>query len=116
MDFIGEISVEPRSTSFTKNQWIDVIRVHPNLVSIPPREGINPFTKERVTFPARLNAAHVVVDGKNVGSMSWAEDDSARIIVFGEPQSVLLMAHDVARSLGGRFESAGASTARVDNG
>ena len=104
MDFIGEISVEPRSTSFTKNQWIDVIRVHPNLVSIPPREGINPFTKERVTFPARLDAAHVVVDGKNVGSMSWAEDDSARIVVFGEPQSVLLVAHDVARSLGGRFE------------
>jgi hypothetical protein len=70
MDFIGEILVKPDSSGFTRQQWIDLIREHPNLVNPRPREGINPFTKELIIFPLRLDIARVVVDGKTVGSMS----------------------------------------------
>jgi hypothetical protein len=106
MDFIGEILVKPHSPGFTRQQWIDQIREHPNLVAPEPREAINPFTKERITIPPRLDVAQVVVDGKTIGSMSWAEDDSNLINVFGEPEAVVPVACDVAKSLGGRFEAA----------
>jgi hypothetical protein len=105
MDFIGEILVGPDSSGFTRQQWIDLIREHPNLVNPQPREGINPFTKERIIFPLRLDVAHVVVDGKTVGTMSWAEDDSMLINVYGESEAVVPVAHAVAKSLGGRFEA-----------
>jgi hypothetical protein len=106
MDVIGKILVKPDSSGFTRKQWVDLIREHPNLVPPQPRERINPFTKERVTFPPPSDVAQVVVDGKIVGSMSWAEDDSKLINVFGEPEAVAPVAYDVAKSLGGRFEVA----------
>jgi hypothetical protein len=106
MDFIGEILVKPDSSGFTRQQWRDLIRIHPNLVAPRPREGINPFTKEPIIFPPRLDVAQVVVDGKTVGTMSWAEDDSTLINVYGEAEAVVPAAYDVAKSLGGRFEAA----------
>jgi hypothetical protein len=106
MDFIGEILIKPQSPGFTRQQWIDLIREHPSLVAPKPREAINPFTRERITIPPRSDVAHVVVDGKTVGSMSWAEDDSNLINAFGQSRSVVPVAYDVAKSLGGRFEAA----------
>jgi hypothetical protein len=51
----------------------------------------------------RPDVARVVVGGREVGSMSWAEDESNLINVFGEPQAVIPLAREVAESLGGRF-------------
>ena len=65
--------------------------------------GINPFTRQPIVIRARPDVARIVVDSKDVGSMSWAEDDSNLINVFGEAQVVIPLAHDIAESLSGRF-------------
>jgi hypothetical protein len=106
MNLIGEIVVRPQSSVFSRDQWIQVIREHANLVTPPPRVAINPFTKDRTVVPARLDVCDVVVDGKKVGWMSWAEDDSILINVFGDTQAVIPIAQDIAGSLGGCFRAA----------
>jgi len=105
MDYVGEILGDPDSPEIDKQRWIDVIRDHPNLVPPQPRHAINPFTKQPMVLRPRPEVAHVVIDGKNVETMSWAEDDSNFINVFGESKAVIPVARDIARSLGGRFES-----------
>ena len=102
-DFIGEIIREPDSPGIDNQSWIDMIREHPNLVPPEPREGINPFTKRAMVIRPRPDVARVVVDGKEVGAMDWSLDDSNLINVFGEPQVIVPLAHEIARSLGGRF-------------
>lgn len=106
MDLLGQIVIGLRSSGFTRQQWIQLIREHPNLVIPPPQEIINPFTKERITIPARLDGCDVVIDDKKVGYMSWAEDDSILINVFGDTQAIVPTAHNVAESLGGCFRTA----------
>jgi hypothetical protein len=103
MDFIGEILSEPARPVIEKQRWIDLIREHPNLDCVLPREGINPFTRKPMVIRARPDEARIVVDSKDVGSMSWAEDDSNLINVFGEAQVVIPLAHNIAEVLGGRF-------------
>ena len=52
------------------------------------------------------DVARVVIDGEKVGVMSWAMDDSNLINVFGEPQGVVPIAHEIAKALGGHFITA----------
>ncbi len=106
MNLIGEIAVQPQTPGFTRKEWTQVIREHPNLVTPPPREAINPFTKERINIPARLDVADVVIDNQKVGWMSWAEDDSILINVFGESEAVIPVAQSIAESLGAIFRAA----------
>ena len=102
-DLIGEILREADPPGISKECWIDLIREHPNLAPGLPREGINPFTKERTVIHPRPDVARVLVGGDEVGSMSWAEDDSNLISVFGEPQAVVPLAIEIAKVLGGQF-------------
>jgi hypothetical protein len=51
------------------------------------------------------DVARIVIDGEEIGSMSWSFDDSNLIYVFGEAKAVVLLAHEIAKSLGGRFRS-----------
>jgi hypothetical protein len=103
-DFLGEISSEPGRPKISKERWIEVIVGHANLVPVTTRQGINPFTREPITIKPPPGAARVVVDGEELGSMNWAESGSRKINVFGKAETVVPLAEEVARSLGGRFE------------
>jgi hypothetical protein len=103
MNFIGEILREPDPPGIDHRSWIALIREHPQLVQPEAREAINPFTKETMVVQPRPDVARVVVDGEVVGSMSWSEDDSNLINVFGETKAVVPLAIEIAGSLGGRF-------------
>jgi hypothetical protein len=103
MDFLGAILAEPDPPGINNGHWIEMIREHPNLGPVPPREGINPFTRKPTVFHAPADSARVVVGGKEVGSMEWAVDDSNRINVYGDPEVVTPLAREIAEALGGRF-------------
>jgi hypothetical protein len=105
MDFIGEIVAEQDGAGIDKRQWIDLIREHPNLIPPEPRETINPFTKERILIKPLPDVARLIIDGEEVGAMSWSMDDSNLIHVFGKPGNVSPLAQEVARLLGGRFRA-----------
>jgi hypothetical protein len=105
MDFIGEIVREPDPPGIDRQSWIGLIREHPNLVPPEPHEGINPFTKRPMVIKPLPDVARVIIDGQEVGSMSWSLDESNLINVFGQPQAVVLLAQDIAESLGGRFRA-----------
>jgi hypothetical protein len=102
-DLIGEIVREPDPPGIDNRRWIDPIRQHPNLVPPEPVEGIGPFTKKRMTIKPLPDHARLVIDGRVVGAMSWAMDEANLISVFGEPQAVVPLAHEIARTLDGRF-------------
>ena len=104
MDYVGKIEGKPGSPKIDRQRWLDLIGDHPNLVPPQPRESINPFTKQPMAIRPRPDVAHVVIGGKNVGSLSWAEDDSNLINVMGEV-GVIPVARDIAKSLGGRFKA-----------
>jgi hypothetical protein len=53
------------------------------------------------------DAARTVIGEKQVGSMSWAQDGSNLICVFGGPEFMVTLACEIAEALGGRFERAG---------
>ncbi len=104
-DIIGEIISEPDPPGINHRLWIDLIREHPNLIPREPREAISPFTKKRMVIKPLPDVARVIIDGEEVGAMSWSMDDSNLIYVFGEPGTVTPLAQEVARSLGGRFRA-----------
>ena len=105
MDFIGEIVREPDPPGIDNQRWIDLIREHPNLVPPEPREGISPFTKRPMVIRPVPDVARVIIDGQEVGAMSWALDESNLINVFGRPQAVVPLAIEIAQMLGGRFRA-----------
>jgi hypothetical protein len=102
-DVIGEIVREPDPPGIDNRRWIDLIREHPSLVPPEPRAMINPFSKRPMTIKPLPDVARIVVDGVEVGAMSWSLDDSNLIHAFGESESVAPLAHEIARSLGGQF-------------
>ena len=115
-DFIGEIVREPDPPGLSRQSWIDLIREHPNLDPPRPCEGINPFTKKPMVIQPRTDVARVIIGAKEVGSMSWAEDDSNLINVFGDSSDVVPLAQEIARTLGGRFNAATGNEQRKGEG
>jgi hypothetical protein len=103
-DLIGKIVPDLAAPGMSRQRWIDLISGHPNLVRPQPHQGINPFTKGPMVIHPRPDIAQMVIDGVAVGSMSWAEDDSNLINVWGDPQAMVPLAREVANLLGGRFQ------------
>jgi len=103
---VGEIVSVAKASPITCEAWIALIDAHPNLarpqgVRVVP----NPF-KPGTSMEVRRGApdcAKVTVDGSEVGSMTWAEDDSDLINVWGDSSFPCAVAVDVASRLGGRF-------------
>jgi hypothetical protein len=60
--------------------------------------GVNPFTGEPVDYH-RPYAAHVHVDGVDVGSIVW---EANHLLVSGLPDQVTTTAKDIAEQLGGK--------------
>jgi len=100
MEAIGTISMAGDPAGIDLDKWTSIIAAHPNLGSIAPVEGINPFTRAPMTFKGHPGDANVVIDGKIVGHMEWAPDDSNQIRVIGDPALVRAIAVDVAARLG----------------
>jgi hypothetical protein len=104
MDYLGQIATSHDPPALTLQRWLEVIARHPNLALEPPSQGLNPFTKQPYLFqPPRGNAC-VILDGVQIGSMTWAEDGSCRIAVVGESPSVKEIAMQVANELGCVYE------------
>jgi len=83
-------------------RWLGLIDEHSNLSVLPPRQGVNPFTREPMLFQAQ-DVALVTASGKQLGAMDWAPDDSQQVSVWiddGAAADVLdVIAADVAMRL-----------------
>jgi len=104
MDFIGVIATASDPPGVDQQRWIDSISKHPALAPVAPRSGINPFTKQPQLYAAHPAAARVIVHGNDVGTMSWAQDDSNQIDVFGPADLVAPVAEEIAALLGATFK------------
>lgn len=100
MAFIGIIAAVPDPPGVSEEKWIELIATHPSLSAAPAREGINPFTREPVTFRPNPRAARVHVGGRIVGGMSWAQDDTNEIVVSGDDAAIEAIATELASLLG----------------
>lgn len=107
MEIIGLIRTETDPPGVDRARWIEVIRDHANLALMQRRESINPFTKEPLIFEP-LDIARVVIDGSDVGKMTWAKNGKRganAIQVFGDLEKVVPVAREVALALGAYFDS-----------
>ena len=99
----GTIVGKPNQPGLEQARWIDLIGEHPNLSVLPPRQGVNPFTREPMVFQAK-DVALVNQYGKPLGAMDWAPDDSLQVSVWideGAAAAALdAIASDVAERLG----------------
>jgi hypothetical protein len=90
--------------SISDSGWEALIEDHPALRRPPPRAGINPWTKKPITLPARTDLAIVVDDGRELGSIEWAQDGSRILLARPERASardaLVQVARDVAWRLG----------------
>ena len=103
MRILGSIASPPDPPGIDLGQWTDIIAVHPSLVRFADREGVNPFTKGPMIYRAHPGSAHVMVDGVEVGAMTWAQDGAHQIWVEGDAELVEPLALDVASKLGGIY-------------
>jgi hypothetical protein len=105
MKSLGVIRADRDPPGISNERWRTLIREHPNLVAAEPRRSINPFTRKPMTIRPRPDVARVVVENHEVGTMSWCESGENEINVFGDPQSMIPVACEIAELLGGRFDA-----------
>src|SRR4051812_33086263 len=103
MKYIGTITAESDPPGLSRSRWLGAIREHPRLSLPESREGINPFTKQPMMIRPRHDAS-VIVDGHEVGRMTWAPVGANEVHVFGEPEIVGPIATAVAAMIDGRFD------------
>jgi hypothetical protein len=87
--------IERDTSEIDLAEWLHVITEHPSLEHMPDREGINPFTKERVVFPGS-GKAFFVAGGERRGNAVLEE---GQILTTGIPCEIC---EQIARQLGGR--------------
>lgn len=102
MQYLGAIRAAADPPGINQERWIELIRTHPALVHPEPIAGINPITRKPTFYKAPGGFARVVLEGVEVGTLSWSQNDASEIDVFGD-QRVLTMAHIVAHLLSARF-------------
>lgn len=104
MEWIGRI--EPQSGSrLDKDEWVRLIETHPGLAPVP-REGVNPFTQKPHFYKAPPTCARVLSANDEIGSITWAEDDSILLDIWAlsdERVGLLAIAQEVADLLGCRL-------------
>ena len=97
----------------TDSGWESLIQTHPKLADTGVRRGINPFTKKSIELPPRRDIGRVMRDigrvmeeGKQIGSIEWAQDGSNILLVRQEEgtdasrDALVEVARDVATCLG----------------
>jgi len=103
MLIIGEI-VAP--TGIDSDKWLALIKSHGALSNVPPRKGINPFSRQPCEYNAPASSALVQKGGADIGSIYGAMDASPILIVQSQEDSidtVVSIADEIASSLGGQF-------------
>jgi hypothetical protein len=103
MEPLGTIRADEDPPGVSKERWVALIHEHPNLAVLGPREGINPFNREREVYHPRRDAARVLAEGEEVGAMNWCESDENEINIFGDRVLVVPVAQEIAARLGARF-------------
>ena len=104
MRFHGSIASTPDPPGIDRRRWTELIAAHPNLARVRDREGINPFTRAPMIYRAAPDSADVIVDGAEVGTMTWAQDGSHQIWVEGVAELVEPLALEVASKLNGVYQ------------
>jgi hypothetical protein len=104
MDYLGRITTQSEPPSVDLQRWIALIARHPMLAPVKPVTGINPFTRKPQEYRPHPGAARVILDGTEIGSMTWAEDGSSQIDVWAASSAVDKIAIEVAAELGCVFE------------
>src|SRR5262245_46262833 len=89
--------IKRSGASIQLDEWKRVIAAHAALEPVPPRTGINPFTKEPVVFNATGGAALYVENGDAVGNLSFEDGE---ISTTGVPTAICL---EIAASLSAKF-------------
>jgi hypothetical protein len=106
MPCIGRIESGSGTNEINESQWIALIKTEASLAPIPPRKGINPFTRKATEFRAPATSATILKDRVDIGTIYWAMDGSSMLMVDareGSEQSVISVAEEVATKLGARF-------------
>jgi hypothetical protein len=105
VDLLGKIEPDAGVGS-GKAEWHHVIDAHPQLSRGQAKEGINPFDGKPHLYTANPYAAAVMIDGRDVGAIDWAIDNSRLLVVWsaaGAEEKVIGVAMDVAARLGWHF-------------
>jgi hypothetical protein len=102
MEYLGGIAAEPDSPAIRRERWLALIDEHPALERPQPKEGINPFTRKPMLYNSPPDTVSVIVEGKEIGVMGFAQD--SYILVQGERHPMVPFAHSIAEILGSRFE------------
>jgi hypothetical protein len=106
MEYIGLIKWPNGPSEVDRQRWLELIDTHGSLAHVPPRSGINPFTRKPTLAHAPRSTAIVLIDSVEVGSIGWSEDESPALVVNakeGANEQVCRIAEDVATRLGARF-------------
>ena len=104
MEFTGSITALPGSSPIDRNRWRELCTNHPHLMAIPSRSCRNPFKPgEVMEVRAPADSVRIVVAGQDLGFMEWAQDDSPSINVFGENDSIIPIAQQIASLLSAVF-------------
>ena len=101
---IGQIEA---SEGIALDKWLALIKMHGALASVPPRKGINPFTRQPCEYKAPTSTAIIRKGSTDIGLIYWAMNGSPLLIVEAEWDACDIVAsivEDIARSLAGRFE------------
>lgn len=81
------------------NEWCAFIRQRPELLLPVPRVGPKPGSNELITYRPRPDAASIVIDGEEIGSVGWSLDGSDQAIVDGESGRIESIALEYAAAL-----------------
>jgi hypothetical protein len=103
MNFLGTVTAHPDPPGIDLERWRQLIAAHPSLEPVAPKLGVNPFTREPFTYSSHPGTAWVVIGGRQAGMMSWAEDGTNQIAVWGESDAIDEIATQVAVQLGGAY-------------
>jgi hypothetical protein len=100
----GSIVAKAGQPGIDLARWIGLIGQHSNLSVMPPRQGLNPFTREPMLFQAK-DIALVTASGRQLGAMDWAPDDSQQVCVWIDDGAAADMLDAVAVDVAKRLDA-----------
>ena len=106
MEYIGHIEAIAGNAPLTREVWLGFIAQRPDLIRAASRMVRNPATGQLVEAHPPPDAVQLIRDESNLGSFSWAQDDSATVIVTcsdGCRELMAVAAREFAQKLGGIF-------------
>ena len=87
MPHIWELVAKPGCPKLSKEPWVELIEVHPDLQSVPPREVPNPFSpRGAMMVSAPETTARLVVADESIATVFWALDESPILVLEFEDE------------------------------